>query len=63
MIVRCIEIIRPGTSTVVNEHPGVGIGEEYPVLGVLAARHRILLRLPDAVAEQDRLEAQVIAEA
>ncbi|MFF3001902.1 hypothetical protein ACFVTF_03730 [Kitasatospora sp. NPDC057940] len=46
-----------------NERPGVRIGEEYPVLGVLAARHRILLRLPDAVAEQDRLEAQVIAEA
>ncbi|MGW2872042.1 hypothetical protein [Kitasatospora sp. NPDC001225] len=57
MIVRCIKIIRPGTSTVVSEHPGVRIGEEYPVLEVFAARSRILFRLPDRSARRDEIDS------
>ena len=57
MIVRCIKIIQPGTSRVVSEHPGVRIGEEYPVLEVFAARSRILFRLPDRGARLDEIES------
>lgn len=57
MIVRCIKIIRPGTSTVVSEHPGVRIGEEYPVLEVFAAQSRTLFRLPDRSARRGEIES------
>ncbi|MCX4458580.1 hypothetical protein OOK58_42480 [Streptomyces sp. NBC_01728] len=57
MIVRCIKIIRPGTSTVVSEHPGVRIGEEYPVLEVFAARSRTEFRLPDRSARRDEIDS------
>ncbi|WP_406432670.1 hypothetical protein OHB00_07915 [Streptomyces sp. NBC_00631] len=40
-----------------SEHPGVRIGEEYPVLEVSAARARILFRLPDRSARQDDVDS------
>ncbi|WP_328374592.1 hypothetical protein OG372_00060 [Streptomyces sp. NBC_01020] len=40
-----------------SEHPGVRIGEEYPVLEVLAAQHRTLFRLPDRSARRDEIES------
>jgi hypothetical protein len=57
VIVRCVKIIRPGTSTVVSEHPGVRIGEEYPVLEVFAARPHVLFRLPDRSARRDEIDS------
>jgi hypothetical protein len=39
----------------VSDHPGVRIGEEYPVLEVLAAPPRILFRLPDRSARRDEI--------
>ncbi|MGW0876589.1 hypothetical protein ACWD3J_39835 [Streptomyces sp. NPDC002755] len=57
MIVRCVKIIQPGTSAVVSEHPGVRIGEEYPVLEVSAARPHVLFRLPDRSARRDEFDS------
>ncbi|MFI0716411.1 hypothetical protein ACH4SK_38620 [Streptomyces inhibens] len=63
MIVRCIKIIQPGTSTVVGEHPGVRIGEEYPVLEVSAARPRVLFRLPDRSGRRDEIDSPGLGDA
>jgi hypothetical protein len=41
----------------VIEHPGVQIGEEYPVLEVLAAQSRILFRLPDRSTRRDEIDS------
>ncbi|WP_405805460.1 hypothetical protein [Streptomyces sp. NBC_01187] len=56
MIVRCIKIINPATLAVVSEHPAVRIGEEYPVLEVLADRAVVLFRLPDRPGSTDPID-------
>ncbi|MDQ0780061.1 hypothetical protein PV728_43205 [Streptomyces europaeiscabiei] len=40
-----------------SEHPGVRIGEEYPVLEVSAARPHVLFRLPDRSARRDEIDS------
>ncbi|MCX4617992.1 hypothetical protein ACFZAB_31185 [Streptomyces albogriseolus] len=47
MIVRCTHIISPVTGEVENDHPGIRIGTEYPVLEVLTKPDQVLLRIPD----------------
>ncbi|WP_344570820.1 hypothetical protein [Streptomyces axinellae] len=47
MIVRCLQIISPTTGEAVTEHPSIRVGAEYPVLEVLTAGNRVLLRIPE----------------
>jgi hypothetical protein len=47
MIVRCIQIISPATGEIVNDHPLIRVGAEYPVLEVLTTANRVLLRIPE----------------
>lgn len=47
MIVRCEHIINPVTGEADNDHPGMRIGAEYPVLEVITTAQGVLLRIPD----------------
>ncbi|PJN36695.1 hypothetical protein CG747_32780 [Streptomyces sp. CB02959] len=56
MIVRCIQIISPTSGEVVNDHPGIRVGVEYPVLEVITTASRVLIRIPerpDVLVERD----------
>ncbi|GLW15107.1 hypothetical protein Stsp01_18500 [Streptomyces sp. NBRC 13847] len=45
--VRCDRIISPASGEAVADHPGIRIGEEYPVLEILATGDQCRLRLPE----------------
>ncbi|MFJ8677520.1 hypothetical protein [Streptomyces sp. NPDC093589] len=47
MIVRCVQIISPTSGEVINDHPGIRIGAECPVLEVITTASGVLLRIPE----------------
>ncbi|MFC5251668.1 hypothetical protein [Streptomyces nigrescens] len=57
MIVRCDQIISPTSGEIVPDHPGIRIGEEYPVLEITTTADRSLLRLPEHGYNRGRRES------
>jgi hypothetical protein len=57
MIVRCVQIISPTAGTVVEDHPAIRVGREYPVLEVLAGSGRVLFRILDEVVRPDEYDS------
>jgi hypothetical protein len=47
VIVRCHQIISPTTGEIVQDHPSIRIGAEYPVLEVVTTGKQVLFRIPD----------------
>ncbi|MFI8817355.1 MULTISPECIES: hypothetical protein [unclassified Streptomyces] len=51
-----MQIVSPTSGEVVNEHPGIRVGVEYPVLEVITTQRQVLLRIPersDVMVERD----------
>jgi hypothetical protein len=47
VIVRCHQIVSPATRKVLQDHPAIRVGVEYPVLEIVISADRVLLRIPD----------------
>jgi hypothetical protein len=45
MIVRCVQILGTATGKPLNNHPGIRIGSDYPVLEVYANQHGLKFRI------------------
>ncbi|MEV5681454.1 hypothetical protein AB0L68_41090 [Streptomyces sp. NPDC052164] len=51
-----MQIVSPTSGEVVNDHPGIRVGVEYPVLEVITTERQVLLRVPersDVMVERD----------